>query len=264
MYDELESRIVLPSEGSLYRESKPHSKHDYSVIHRLVEKYPDDGDLQGLLKDEYDRIKIPWLAVSGWGSLLNKYPESPQLACYLANAYVEHGDPSKTMPGLYSIVAKQPDNKEFQAQLAQEYEKANDPSRMIEGWKGLVMQHPRSATLLDQLSQALMNLEDFELEMATWWDLLKSHPLNMSILRCFWVACCKKPRNPLEAATAEVLASHFTYFACLCFLNLIADHLQKYGIEDIDWWPLAHEDHLMLIRPYMVKVEWSSVLLTSI
>jgi predicted Zn-dependent protease len=227
-----------------------------SALHRGVDKYPEDDELQQSLDKAYKTAGNAQTAVSGWEQLSKHHPKSQTFDQRLAEAYVSCQNPIKMIPGFMELLDKQPDNTDFQKNLLHAHEKLDDPLQALENWNQLVKRHPRSRTLMGPLAQALAVIDDADVAMATWWELLKSNPLQISILRQFWAACDRR-RGQQSKFASSILG--VVYFIWLCTLNFISDECLKYGVDDVDWWPLAREDDLMGLRPYMVKRQWSCV-----
>lgn len=227
-----------------------------SILFERVNKYPEDNEFRRDLEDAYKKLGDPQIAINGWDQLSKNHPESSQVAERLSRAYVNCQDPLKMIPGFIGLLDRQPENIDFQNQLSQAYERLHDPYQSIEGWKRLVKRHPKSCTLVNCLSQSLDTIDDADIAMAIWWEILKANPVQLPILREFWDACGRRRRQRHKFKTPALNIIHFTW---LCALNYISDECLKYGIEDIDWWPLAMEDDIMDLRPYMVKREWFCV-----
>ena len=200
------------------------------------------------------------MAVDGWEQLSRNHPQSTHLDQRLAAAYVNCKDPNQTVSGLIALLDKQPNNAEFQDNLSQAFARLCESSRAVEGWTGLVKRHLDVGTLMNRLAEALTALDDPDVAMATWWELLKANPIKLLILRQFWVACNRKQGRSREFRSSII---GVLYFGWICVLNFIADECLKYGIEDVDWWPLAAEDDIMNCRPYMVKKDWYDVIFSS-
>jgi hypothetical protein len=40
-------------------------------------------------------------------------------------------------------------------------------------------------------------------------------------------------------------------------ITRLSQKCRDWGIGEIDWWPLASEDDLKMVQPYMTRVLWS-------
>jgi len=51
----------------------------------------------------------------------------------------------------------------------------------------------------------------------------------------------------------------FARFVFLCVLSVLSAKLEETDVGGIDWWPLAEEVDIMIVRPYVKIYRWQSV-----
>jgi hypothetical protein len=49
------------------------------------------------------------------------------------------------------------------------------------------------------------------------------------------------------------------YIGWLVFLSLLSSWVIQWDIHEVDWWPFACEDEVILMRPYLHKTQWRCV-----
>lgn len=205
--------------------------------------------------EQYKATQNPPIEFRQLEQLATDRPQSTELDPRISGLE-DYANSSERVLYLIRVLDKQPDDTEVQDLLSEAYTQIRDPSRALEGWNGLVTRHPMVDSLVKRLAQAHAVIDDPDATMSTWWVLLKSNPSRFVILKEFWNACSR--RRGLVSEFGSSIPG-LLYFIWLCLLNWISDYCLEYGIEDIDWWPLATEDDIMNIRPNMVKSGWFCV-----
>jgi hypothetical protein len=118
-------------------------------------------------------------------------------------------------------------------------------------WEANVCHQPTNPVLVRQLARSYAALGDLDLEISGWWKIFESHPLQISILRLLYSACLRKYSRQTD---------HFSLlkFVELCGMHLLSNTAGESGVGHLDWWPLASEEDLMMLEPYMEKQWWKN------
>lgn len=111
-------------------------------------------------------------------------------------------------------------------------------------------------TQVEKLSDELSREGDQDGAMATWWQLLETNLLRMQILKKFYTSCYKQKR--LERLKHPSRPS-LLYFWWLCILTYMSNCAREWNWGELDWWPLASEAELMVLIPFIQKIEWPIV-----
>jgi hypothetical protein len=184
---------------------------------------PEEGYELWLLRDE---LKSNLVAISFryW---------SPE---YLELAWIEA---VKQYAALLGIPAYQPQKLERHVYNA------------ILAWESNILLDPGNPVLVKQLALAYTAVGDIDFEISGWWGIFKRHPFQIIILKLLHKACLRKYKK----STRDI---SLLKFIKLCAMRLLADYADKRGIKHLDWWPLASEDDLMLLQPYIQKQLWEN------
>jgi hypothetical protein len=118
-------------------------------------------------------------------------------------------------------------------------------------WEDNVHRQPGNPVLVAQLAWSYAILGDIDFEISGWWRIFERNPIQMTILRLLHQACVRK----YSTQTANV---SLLQFAKLCAMRLLSGRAEKNGIGHLDWWPLASDDELMMLTPYMAKQCWKN------
>ena len=149
----------------------------------------------------------------------------------------------------WSRVNRHPADQEFHAELANSYANRNDLVHAVLGWTKLVQNHPNIPSLLSRLSQAYTATGDESMRISGWFRLWKARPMNIGLLRNLRDACNLRYETDRGRSNLSL-----AYVAWLGFFSLLSDWLLSWGVDEVDWWPLVSEDELMMLQPYMVKL----------
>jgi hypothetical protein len=79
------------------------------------------------------------------------------------------------------------------------------------------------------------------------WAVVDQDPYDLGLLRALYMICSEKYRFP------EV-GSNFTSrlrVTLICWISILSRKCIEWGLGKVDWWPLASEDDLMMLTPYM-------------
>lgn len=128
-------------------------------------------------------------------------------------------------------------------------------AKEVQKYFALVEQYPDDAGLRRKLADAYFVQGNDDETIAGWWKLLCRHPHQIGILKILRDACYRK--RGLSSKAPELIS--LVYFGWLCLLSFLSGKVMTYGIRKVNWWPLASDDELMMLRPYMVKHEWTCV-----
>ena len=176
------------------------------------------------------------------------------LQSLLASAYANLDDTIAAIDGWKDLVNKHPTVETFQSRLADVLSgEIND--KEIDVWKSLVEAHPKVKSLQKKLSDASAVTLDHDKSMAAWWDLWMANLNRFSMLREVRAACDRRV-DPCVGSSSNIGT---VYFLLLCWLHMLSEECLRWGIEEVDWWPLTTEDDFMKLRPYMVKRDWRCV-----
>jgi hypothetical protein len=176
-----------------------------------------------------------------------------RFATKLATTCQQCPDIPIAISGLRAVLRMDPTYVDAQDYLSATYVKHNNTFDTISGWYELASIHPAEEGFLRRLDEAYLALNDHDKAMEDWWMLLVSHPLHPSIFNKFKSACYRK----LHVENPSIL--YLLYFIWLCFLLLATEISVEWGFGELDWWPLASEDELMMLRPYMVQEKMTHV-----
>jgi len=92
-------------------------------------------------------------------------------------------------------------------------------------------------------------MEEYDVALEGW----VKHPTRVSVL--------KKLRNTCEFKYPGSFSEmSLVYFSLLCFLSFMSLKFVEWDMGESDWRPLAKEDNLMMVRPYMEKRQWRCVI----
>jgi tetratricopeptide (TPR) repeat protein len=154
-----------------------------------------------------------------------------------------------------SLVNEHPDVTTFHNELAERYALMNDNKRAIDGWRELLSNHPNNTQLENRLAQAYHLAGDFDEAMVIWLRVWKKSLLKLPTLGKLRAVCYSKweEHGNLQFNTS------LWYFAFLCLLLELSSRIAVWEITEIDWWPFAKEDDLMMVCPYAEKRKWHSV-----
>jgi tetratricopeptide (TPR) repeat protein len=193
------------------------------------------------------------LAIAGWENLMDSHPTHLQFAAKLATTCQQCPDLPIAISGLRAVLRIHPAYIDAQDYLSAAYAKHNNKFHAISGWHELTSIHPAEEGFLRRLDEVYLALNDHDKAMEGWWMLLVSHPLHLPIFKKFNNACSRK--HHFENRSIFYLL----YFVWLCLLLLATEISVAWGFGELDWWPLASEDELMMLRPYMVQEEMTHV-----
>jgi tetratricopeptide (TPR) repeat protein len=225
---------------------------EISFLYQMAVKYPEDGDIQQKLTDAYAALGDPERAVKEWRRLTEEHPQSLQLERRLAAAYDNCDDPARAIRELLELLGKRPNNLEYQECLSRAYLRNGNASEAITGWTRLVNTHP-TISLVNKLDEAYATIKDNDVAMEGWWAILEKHPTRLSVLR--------KLRDTCESRYQGTFSRMSVFrFALLCFLSFISRKFVYWDMGESDWRPLANEDDLMMVRPFMEKRQWYCVI----
>ena len=118
-------------------------------------------------------------------------------------------------------------------------------------WEDNVHHQPGNPVLVTQLAWSYATLGDIDFEILGWWRIFERNPIQMTILMLLHKACVRKYST--QTANLSLLK-----FLRLCTMRLLSSRAEKNGIRHLDWWPLASEDDLMMLKPYIVKQWWKN------
>lgn len=87
------------------------------------------------------------------------------------------------------------------------------------------------------------------------WELADENSDDIGVLRELYVASREKYSIPVKSTfTAQ------WYALLVCQLSVLSRRSEAAGLGEVDWWPLATEDDLMMIKPRMEKCYYRCVL----
>jgi hypothetical protein len=98
----------------------------------------------------------------------------------------------------------------------------------------------------ESLQESLIREENTKIE--SLWDNAHRNPATETFLRlyqCNW----SKYVSPNMAYPRFV----YLYVAILWRLALISEVCSKLGFGEIDWWPIASREEIMMVTPFMMK-----------
>jgi tetratricopeptide (TPR) repeat protein len=123
------------------------------------------------------------------------------------------------------------------------------------------LQHAGDEAQYSTLEQASCQLfEEVNGSISQWLTLWEENPTNLNLLRRLQDAYNrKKERQQNDGSRTYSLL----YIGWLAFLSLSSRWVMQWDILEVDWWPLASEDEVMLMRPYLCKTEWHCVCTTA-
>lgn len=193
------------------------------------------------------------MAITGWAKLMDSHPKCFQFATKLAMASQSCADLTAATAGLRAVLRVHPAYLDAQEYLSAAYATQNNILGTISGWLDLVLLHPTETGLVEKLDEAYVAKDDHDLAMEGWWMVLVKHPLHLSIVKKFRDACFRKQRLS-KPSMQDTL-----HFLWLCILSLASEISVDWGSGELDWWPLASQDELMALRPYMFQEELTHV-----
>jgi hypothetical protein len=147
----------------------------------------------------------------------------------------------------WELVCAYPTAGSHREALVFAYAKYPNHQRTISGWTALLEQYPSNLALQECLEAAYETQRSDDDTISACWVSLGKNPFQSETLTRLREACDRK-----HGRIFQFPGSAF-YFGWLVFLSLLSRELIKYGFSEIDWWPFASEDHLMMLRPYVVK-----------
>ena len=92
--------------------------------------------------------------------------------------------------------------------------------------------------------------------MSTCLESLKRNPTNLSCLKRLRDIAYRRHREHW----GPIREMHLFRFAMVCSLSILSSKLDEWGLGEVDWWPFAEEDEIMMVRPFVRKVPWRSVI----
>lgn len=220
-----------------------------------VDRYPDDAEFQDRLAKSYAEDGNTDEAIAGWTKLTIAHPDHIQLVERLATAYSACSNYADATFGLRALLQKHPSNVNIQECLSNVYAIEGNKLDAISGWLELALSHPTEKGILGRLHAAYVAQNDHNLAMKGWWNLLLRNPFRISILQRFRDACYS--RRGVDPSVQSIVS--LLHFSWLCVLRFLSDKSVEYNFGELDWWPFATVDELMMLRPYMVQIEWKFV-----
>jgi hypothetical protein len=115
---------------------------------------------------------------------------------------------------------------------------------------------PLNRLLQKRLDDLYCGEQQYDEAIKGWWTLLRQNPFRINFLRRLHEVWFRKYKTVSDSPRETSLVR----FAWLCLLKFLSEKAAEHDIGEIDWWPLATEDDLTLLQPYMVKRAWKCVL----
>ena len=151
----------------------------------------------------------------------------------------------------WKLVDKFPSIIEFQVSLTRAYQDKELAQRET-GWYELVKRHPGNRHLQMELAKVFESQNNNDKAIETWWSLVKQNPNQLGLFRSLRDAVIRK--HPSAFANSSLVR-----FIWIWVLSLASLKLSDWGMGDTNWWPLATEDELMMVRPFTLKRRWHCV-----
>lgn len=293
--DEALEKLDLRKAGAEVLRDIPVMSWEQQVIAwlRAVDRHPTDVILHQTLANLYEANDDHKAAILGWKQLMNTHPNNVHFQARLGGVYSRLKDPSEAIQKLHRLLEKYPENETIQQFLVKVYTKAGDKQASIDGWTRLIISHPSAAGLPDRLAEVyssngdhpdaalehfirmkgqrgvqLSKLEQclakayskegaYDRAIIVWWKVLEENMFDINA----WI----RFRDTYDLKRLSLLGVTSTTsmgrFAWLCFFANLSRKFIKLHIGEVDWWPLAKKDELMILRPFMDRYQWRCVCL---
>jgi hypothetical protein len=156
-----------------------------------------------------------------------------------------------SVSGAWFLVRSYPSENRCRKLLARLYARDGDHKKAIQGWKELSMAHPQNDAIRMKLAEAYGSARDYNEAISISLEIWKRKPWSVSRLAVFRGHCYR--RHPMKR---EI---NLLRFAIVCALSIFSSKFVQVGSDRFNWWPLANENEIMMVRSYMCKQEWCSV-----
>lgn len=98
--------------------------------------------------------------------------------------------------------------------------------------------------------------EHADRELFDAWTMVQQHPHHRDYLYQLYLSSRRK--YGLSDSDTSRWSVNWK-FQVLYVVLRIANKCEEMGLGELDWWPIASEDDLMMLRPYMKRVDWTDV-----
>jgi len=97
---------------------------------------------------------------------------------------------------------------------------------------------------------------EYDEAMSSYLEMWKRNPIQLGWLRRLRDISYRRHRE----RWGPVREKNLFRFGIVCVLSILSSKFSDWDMGEVDWWPFAVEDEIMMVRPYMAKRRWRSVL----
>lgn len=124
----------------------------------------------------------------------------------------------------------------------------------IEQLQACVNADPENKALKKSLAMSLMATGKLDEAITCWSELAEREPNSFTIMEELYTT----NQQNYSLRTQSSFVSHLR-FIILCAFSILSRRFVDWGVGQVDWWPFASEDDLMMLEPHMAKVKYQYV-----